>query len=79
MKSGTSGDCTGCHSQMGSASASFSWLQSKGYVGGSSPALTDSNQSCLSWYGGNMPPSGGSDAQAVTDMNAWAAAGAQNN
>ncbi len=37
--------------------------------------------SCLTWVssGGNMPPGGGSNPQAVTDMNAWAAAGAQDN
>jgi mono/diheme cytochrome c family protein len=79
MASGTEGNCAGCHSGTSSAKGLYSWLQGKGYVGGSSPALTDSNQSCLSWYGGNMPPSGPSDQKAVSDMNAWAAAGAQNN
>ncbi len=79
LAGGTEGDCSQCHSQMGSASGSYSWLSSKGYIGGGQPALTDPNQSCLSWYGGNMPPNGPSDAQAVSDMNAWAAAGAQNN
>jgi hypothetical protein len=48
-------------------------------VGGSSPALTNPNSSCLSWYGGNMPPGGPNDQQAVTDMNAWAAAGGLDN
>jgi hypothetical protein len=48
---------------------------------GNPPQLTRSG-SCLTWYGGNMPPGGpgaSKMAQAVTDMNAWAAAGAQNN
>jgi len=64
---------------MGSAGGAYSWLSQKGYIGGGSPPLTDPNQSCLSWYSGNMPPNGPSDQQAVTEMNAWAAAGAQNN
>lgn len=64
---------------MGSPTQAFSYLQSKGYVGSAHPSLTSASQSCLSWYGGNMPPFGGSNAQAVTDMNAWAAAGALNN
>jgi hypothetical protein len=64
---------------MGSASGSYSWLKGRGYVGGSSPALTNPNSSCLSWYGGNMPPGGPNDQQAVTDMDAWAAAGGLDN
>jgi hypothetical protein len=80
LKTGTVGNCTHCHSAMSSASASYSWLTKKGYIGGAKPALTNPAQSCLSWYGGNMPPSGpSSHAKATSDMNAWAAAGAQNN
>jgi hypothetical protein len=80
MKSGTKGKCSSCHSQSSSASGLYSWLQGRGYISGKSSALVDSNQSCLSWYGGNMPPSGPSSyGNAVSDMNAWAAAGAQNN
>jgi hypothetical protein len=38
------------------------------------------NGSCLIWYGGTMPMSGASaNPMAVQDLNAWAAAGAQNN
>jgi hypothetical protein len=35
----------------------------------------------LTWVGsgGNMPPGGGSNAQTVTVLNAWVAAGAQDN
>jgi len=77
--SSTAGRCAGCHSQASSASNLYSWLQGKGYISGTSSPLVDPNQSCLSWYGGNMPPSGPSNANAVKDMNAWAAAGAQNN
>jgi len=76
----TKGRCSSCHSQGSSKSNLYSWLKSKGYINGTSSALVDSNQSCLSWYGGNMPTNGPSSwAQAVTDMNSWAAAGAQNN
>jgi len=77
--SGTIGKCRGCHSQGSSAANLYSWLHNKGYINGTSSALVDSNQSCLSWYGGNMPPSGPSSSAAVKDMNAWAAAGALNN
>jgi hypothetical protein len=64
---------------MGSATGAYSFLQSRGYVGGANPALA-ANGSCLSWLGGNMPPAGpSSEPQAVSDMNAWAAAGGLNN
>jgi hypothetical protein len=64
---------------MNGASKSYSWLQGRGYVGGSNPQLIQ-NGSCLSWFGGNMPPAGpASDPQAESDMKAWAAAGGQNN
>jgi hypothetical protein len=71
--------CKMCHTQTSSSNATYLWLRSQGYITGSSPALVSTSQSCLSWYGGNMPPGGGDDAAAVTDMNAWAAAGALNN
>ncbi len=65
---------------MSSASGAYSWLKQKGYVGGSSPELADPNSSCLSWLGGNMPPGGTTSLpQAVTDLNAWAAAGGLDN
>lgn len=85
LASGTTGNCASlfCHGGIGSASSCYSWLQSKGQINGTStPALTSSRSSVVSWYGGNMPPSGPSAsgaAQAVADMNAWAAAGGQNN
>jgi hypothetical protein len=68
---------------MSTATKAYSYLQGEGYIGGTSSKLVDQGKSCLSWYGGDMPPGGtgnsSSDAQAVTDMNAWAAAGGQNN
>jgi hypothetical protein len=79
LANGTIGKCTGCHGQMSSPSASYSWLQSRGQVGSANPGLASASVSCLSWYGGNMPPFGPQSAQAVADMNAWAAAGGKNN
>lgn len=77
--------CAACHThatQMPTASASYTYLASEGYIGGACPTLVQVGASCLSWYGGDMPPGGtgnpASDAQAVIDMNAWAAAGAKN-
>jgi hypothetical protein len=80
LQAGTIGNCSvACHVQMASASSAYTWLQGQGYMG-SPPPLTGT-RSCLTWYGsGNMPPGGPrSAAQAVADMNAWAAAGAKNN
>jgi hypothetical protein len=62
----------------GSPSASYTFLASQGFISGSTTKLAGSG-SCFLWFGGNMPPGGTSDAQAVTDVTAWAAAGAQNN
>jgi hypothetical protein len=64
---------------MSSPAGAYKWLQGRSQMGGSPLALVDPSQSCLTWYSGNMPPRGpSSNAQAVTDMNAWAAAGAKN-
>jgi hypothetical protein len=78
LASGTNGHCTNCHNQMSSPSAAYSFLESQGFISGSTTKLAGSG-SCLMWFGGNMPPGGTGDAQAVTDVTAWAAAGAQNN
>jgi hypothetical protein len=79
LASGTGGRCDSCHSEGSSAKNLYSWLQGRGYISGTSSSLVSSSSSCLSWYGGNMPPSGPSNASAVSDMNAWAAAGALDN
>ena len=79
LKSGTVGNCGsgGCHSQMQTPSTAYAWLAKKGYSGAK---VVDPQQSCISWYGGNMPPGGPtSSTQARKDMDAWGAAGAQNN
>jgi hypothetical protein len=79
LANGTVGGCPRCHFQMFSASASYSYLQSQRYIGGTGSLLVKSG-SCLSWYGGTMPPGGPrTNAQATSDMNAWVAAGAMNN
>jgi hypothetical protein len=62
---------------MGTSAKAYSYLSS--YINGTSSRLVSPSQSCLTWFGGNMPPGGGSDAQAVTDLDAWVAAGALNN
>ena len=70
--------CKSCHSAMGTPSSAYTYLQGLGYVGGSSPRITATG-SCLTWYGGNMPPGGpASNPTAVSLMNAWAAAGGAN-
>jgi len=80
LGSGTDGRCTSCHSQMGSASAAYTWLTKEHQLGGSTPELVSSSSSILSWFCGSMPPSGpSSDATATAAMEAWVAAGAQNN
>lgn len=70
--------CQTCHNQMMSAPKAYTWLKGQGYIAGANSPLVSSAESCLSWYGGNMPPDGTSNPQAVTDMNAWARAGAPN-
>jgi len=79
LASGTQGNCDHCHSEGSSASNLYNWLSGKGYINGPSSKLVSTSSSCLSWYGGSMPPGGGSNAAAVSAMNAWAAAGAADN
>jgi len=66
---------------MASASASYSYLKEKGYINGTSSTLVSPSDSILTWVSssGYMPPSGGSNAQAAAALNAWVAAGAQDN
>ena len=81
LATSTTGNCGHCHSACTTkASSCYTWLQGKGYINGASSSLVDANSSCLSWYGGNMPPSGPSSyAKAKADMDAWAKAGGANN
>jgi hypothetical protein len=68
--------CQACHYQMMSAPMAYTWLQSQDYIAGVNSPLVNPSESCLWWYGGNMPPDGMSNPAAVADMNAWARAGA---
>jgi hypothetical protein len=80
MAAGTEGNCGGCHGEMSTASGSYSYLTNKRQLGGASPEIVSPSASCLSWIGGNMPPLGpSSDATATAELQAWVAAGAQNN
>lgn len=81
LATSTTGNCGHCHSACTTkASSCYTWLQGKGYISGVNSSLVDANSSCLSWYGGNMPPSGPSSyAKAKADMDAWAKAGGANN
>jgi hypothetical protein len=80
MAEGTFGNCTHCHPEMSDAPASYKWLDDQEYMGGSAPPLTDRGASCLSWYGGDMPPGvQPPKPEAVIEMDAWAAAGGHDN
>jgi hypothetical protein len=83
MAVGKVGNCghAGCHQgAMDTPPAAFSWLQSRGQVGPAHPALMDSSSSCLTWFGGDMPPGGpDSDPVAEKDFDGWLKAGAMNN
>ena len=64
----------------GTAATSYTWLSGRGYIRTTKAPLADPAKSCLSWLGGNMPPSGTSSNSAATgDLTAWATAGAPNN
>jgi hypothetical protein len=81
LAAGTIGNCaaSGCHAQTSTASGAYSWLSGKGQITATNAPIADTSQSCLSWLGGDMPPSGpGSSAAAASDLAAWAAAGAPN-
>ena len=76
----TPGNCTTCHAEMSSPSDAFDWLENDGYVGATDPLLTSQGASCLSWYGGDMPPGTAvASPEAVQELTTWAAAGARNN
>jgi hypothetical protein len=82
LSASSNGQCglSGCHSQMATAAGAYSWLRGKGHINGAASKLVNPNTSRLTWYGGDMPPRGPSTwAQAVTDMDAWAKAGALQN
>ncbi len=79
---GTTGSCgrsRACHAEvMSDADSAYQWLAQRGYIAGARSPLVGSN-SCLRWFGGNMPPRGTPDDEAARELGAWVAAGAQNN
>jgi hypothetical protein len=76
---GGCGRARACHAQaMADAPSAYEWLAHRGYIAGPRSPLVMSN-SCLRWFGGNMPPKGNTNEQAARDLTAWANAGAANN
>jgi hypothetical protein len=81
----TIGNCAqvACHTEMGSASAAYTWLQQQTLECGPPnciASISDCTSSVLSWFGGGMPVAGPtSEPQARDDINAWVAAGSKNN
>jgi hypothetical protein len=80
---GTAGHCgggRGCHANvMTDAASAYGWLAQRGYIAGTQSPLVSPTNSCLRWFGGNMPPRGAESDEAVRDFTAWVAEGALNN
>jgi hypothetical protein len=75
---GGCGQASRCHAeQMRDASSAYDWLARRGYIDGTRSALVSPSNSCLRWFGGNMPPQARpADGDATRDLQAWVAAGA---
>ncbi|SRR5579883_281016 len=77
----TEGGCgrsRACHADvMTGPSAAYEWLARRGYISGTDSPLVSTVNSCLRWFGGNMPPGGRPNAEAARDLAAWVAAGAR--
>lgn len=77
---GTEGDCgrsRACHAEtMADAASAYAWLAQWGYIAGAHSPLISPLNSCLRWFGGNMPPRGTANDEAIRDLAAWVAAGA---
>jgi len=74
---GGCGRTGGCHAnEMSDSTSAYSWLADRGYIAGTTSALVSRTNSCLRWFGGNMPPRGAPNEDAVRDLTAWVAAGA---
>jgi len=76
---GSCGRSRACHAAvMGDASSAHTWLEQRGYIAGTRSPIASEVNSCLRWFGGNMPPKGKPNPDAVRDFRAWVAAGAPN-
>jgi hypothetical protein len=77
---GTAGACgraSACHAaNMETPASAYEWLEQRGYIAGKQSPLVSATNSCLRWFGGNMPPKGQPNAEAAHDLTAWVAAGA---
>jgi len=74
---GSCGRASGCHAEeMRDASSAYDWLARRGYIDGTRSALVSPANSCLRWFGGNMPPQARAAEDATRDLQAWVAAGA---
>jgi hypothetical protein len=80
---GTEGGCGrsgACHAdEVKDAESTYEWLSRRGYIAGTQSALVSRTNSCLGWFGGNMPPRAMPNAQATRDLEAWVAGGALEN
>jgi hypothetical protein len=77
---GRQGGCAAgtCHAaQMGDAAAAYAWLRQRGYIAGTQSPLVSPTNSCLRWFGGNMPPRGEPNPRAAREISAWVSAGAR--
>jgi hypothetical protein len=77
---GTVGGCgrgRKCHAEaMADAPSAYAWLKQRGYIAGTQSPLVSRTNSCLRWFGGNMPPRGAPNDEAIRDLGAWVAGGA---
>lgn len=77
---GACGRSSECHAAvMGAPPSAYKWLTERGYIDGTRSALVSRTNSCLKWFGGNMPPRGEPSDGATRDLSAWVAAGAPEN
>lgn len=74
---GSCGRSGRCHAdEMRDARSAYDWLTRRGYIDGTRSALVSPGNSCLRWFGGNMPPKATPADDATRDLQAWVAAGA---
>ena len=77
---GGCGRAAACHPDaMADADSAYEFLRMRGYLEGPHSALISPTNSCLRWFGGNMPPTGSPNPEAADAIAAWVAAGALHN